>query len=234
MWTDEHRARALAQAKKRKRYPSDLTDEKWIAIDPLMPPLMPKGRHRAVNLREIVNAIRYLVRAGCSWRMLPAPYPPWPTVHWWFRRFVRRLLFQLIHDIAVRTDRERNERHVQPTATVLDSQSMKAPYVSRSGYDAGKKIKGRKRHIAVETNGHLLMVNMTSADISDAAGAHKVLDAVKTRWPWVKHLFAGSAYDHMMLMDKAATLDFVVEVVHKNAVLSRCRAAGWLSERSAG
>ena len=98
---------------------------------------------------------------------------------------------------------------------MLDSQSVKAPHAQQRGYDAGKKIVGRKRHIAVDTDGRLLIVNLTTADISDAAGAQKVLEAVKQRWPWLKHLFTDSAYDRAAVMDKAALLDFVVEVVRK-------------------
>jgi putative transposase len=215
MWTKEHRQRATAQAKQVKRYPSDLTDEQWQAIEPLLPQRSRTGRRRSVDLREVVNAIRYLVRSGCEWRMLPHDFPPWQTVYWWFRRFVRRLLFRLIHDIALMTDRACNERAIEPTAAVLDSQSVKAPRAQDKGYDAAKRVTGRKRHIAVDTDGRLLMVNLTPADIADAAGAQKVLEAVRQRWPWIKHLFADSAYDRAMLLDKAALLDFVVEVIRK-------------------
>lgn len=215
MWTKEHRARAAAREKLVNRYKTDLTDEEWQAIAPLMPQPARTGRRRSVDLREVVNAIRYLVRTGCEWRMLPHDFPPWPTVYWWFRRFVRRLLFRLIHDIALMTDRELCDRSDQPTGGVIDSQSVKAPGAHERGYDAGKKVTGRKRHIAVDTDGRLLMVNMTKADIADSTGAMKVLEAVRQRWPWMKHLFADSAYDRTMLMDKALMLDFVVEVVRK-------------------
>ena len=236
MWTEEHRARALARAKQRKRYPSDMTDEEWALMEPLMPEAAKVGRRRSVDLREVVNAIRYLVRSGCEWRMLPRDFPPWQTVYWWFRRFVRRLLFGLIHDIALMLDRQRCGRAAVPTAGVLDSQSVKAPGAAQRGYDAGKKIGGRKRHIAVDADGRLLMVNLTPADIADSAGALKVLDALRQRWPWMKHLFADSAYDRAMLMDKAALLDFVVEVVRKlaqqHAFVPLPRR--WVVERSFG
>ena len=101
----------------------------------------------------------------------------------------------------------------------------------------GKKIIGRKRHIAVDTDGRLLMVNLTPADISDSAGAQQILDAIRKRWPWLKHLFADGAYDRTKLMDKAAFLDFVVEIVRRidNEEASRsCRADGWSREPSAG
>jgi len=202
-------------AKKTKRYPTDLTDEEWSRIAPLLPRAPKRGRRRSVDLREILNAIRYMARSGGGWRMLPKDFPPWQTVYWWFRRFVRLLLFRTIHDVALMIDRERSGREASPTAGVLDSQSVKAPSAKERGFDAGKKVVGRKRHVAVDTDGRLLMVNLTPADISDSAGAQMILAAIRKRWPWLKHLFADGAYDRGKLMDKAAFLDFVVEIVRR-------------------
>ena len=199
--------------RKTKRYPTDLTDEEWAMLEPVMPKPARTGRQREVDLREVVNAVRYLARAGCGWRMLPKDFPPWRTVYWWFRRFVRLLLFQTIHDVALMLDRERVGREASPTGGVLDSQSVKAPAARQRGFDGGKKITGRKRHVAVDTDGHLLMINLTTADISDSAGARMILDAIRKRWPWLKPLFADGAYDRGQLMDKAAFLDFVIEIV---------------------
>jgi putative transposase len=222
--------------KKTKRYPTDLTDEEWSHTEPLLPQAAKTGRRRSVDLREVLNAIRYLVRTGCGWRMLPAHFPPWQTVYWWFRRFVRLLLFRTIHDIALMMDRERVGRAASPSAGVIDSQSIKAPSARERGYDAAKKVVGRKRHIVVDTDGRLLMVNLTTADISDSAGAQMILDAIRKRWPWLKHLFADGAYDRGHLMDKAVFLDFVIEVVRRIAdepgfkVLPR----RWVVERTLG
>jgi len=202
-------------AKKTKRYPTDLTDEEWSRIAPLLPRAPKRGRRRSVDLREILNAIRYMARSGGGWRMLPKDFPPWQTVYWWFSRFVRLLLFRTIHDVALMIDRERSGREASPTAGVLDSQSVKAPSAKERGFDAGKKVVGRKRHVAVDTDGRLLMVNLTPADISDSAGAQMILAAIRKRWPWLKHLFADGAYDRGKLMDKAAFLDFVVEIVRR-------------------
>src|SRR5687767_13745639 len=215
MWTQANRGRMADIAKKTKRYPSDLTDEEWERIAPLLPRPAKKGRKPEVDLREVVNAIRYMARSGGGWRMLPRDFPPWQTVYWWFRRFVRLLLFRTIHDVALMIDRERSGRAASPTAGVIDSQSVKAPAAKKRGYDAAKKVVGRKRHIAVDTDGRLLMVNLTTADISDSAGAQPVLDAIHKRWPRVKHLFADSAYDRRQLLDKAAFLDFTVEIVRR-------------------
>ena len=220
--------------RKTKRYPSDLTDEEWAAMAPLMPGDARTGRPRSTDFREILNAIRYMVRSGVEWRMMPVHFPPWQTVYWWFRRFVRQFLFRTIHDIALMIDRERAGRS-EPTAAILDSQTVKAPAAGGTrGFDGAKKVVGRKRHIAVDTDGRLLMVNLTTADIADSTGAQAVMDAVRKRWPWIKHLFADGAYDRRQMLDRAAYLDFVVEIVRRTdagfAVLPR----RWVVERSFG
>jgi transposase len=147
-----------------------------------------------------------------------------------------RFLFQTIHDVELMLDRERQGREASPSAAVIDSQSVKAPHAEARGYDAGKKIVGRKRHIAVDTDGRLLMVHLTTADISDSAGAQAILDAIRKRWPWVKHLFADAAYDRLKLMDKAAYLQFVLDIIRRRdgqkgfEVLPR----RWVVERTFG
>lgn len=215
MWTKEHRARQLAFERGR-RYPTDLTDAEWEQIKPLLPKPAGRGRPPAADMREMLNAIRYMARSGGGWRMLPVHFGPWQTVYWWFRRFVRRLLFQTIHDIALMLDREQAGREASPTAGVVDSQTVKAPHApGGGGCDAGKKIKGRKRHVAVDTDGRLLMVNVTAADVQDAQGAEEIVCAVRRRWPWLKHLFADGAYDRGKLASLAAYKDFTLEVVRK-------------------
>ena len=158
----------MAEREKRaKRYPTDLTDAEWEII-------RKRGRKPTTDLREVLNALRYLARSGAGWRMLPKDFPPWQTVYWWFRRFVRRLLVRTIHDVALMLDRKREACEQSPSAAVVDSPSVKAPSASSGGgYDAGKRIKGRKRHIAIDTDGRLLMVKLTPADISDSAGAQR-------------------------------------------------------------
>ena len=224
-------------ARKTKRYPSDLTDEEWERIAPLMPKSAKRGRRRSTDFREIINAVRYLVRSGCGWRMLPIHFGPWETVYWWFRRLARRFLFQTIHDLELMLDREGAGREASPSAGVIDSQTVKAPAPgAKRGFDGGKKIVGRKRHIAVDTDGRLLMVNITPADISDSAGAQTILDGIRKRWPWVKHLFADGAYDRLQLMDKAAYKDFTIEIVRRSDKQAGFTALPrrWVVERSLG
>jgi transposase len=236
MWTPEQRDRMVKIARKTKRYPSDLTDEEWDQIAPLMPKPGRRGRPREIEFREVINAVRYLVRSGCGWRMLPVHFGAWQTIYGWFRELARRFLFQTIHDMALMLDRERTGREASPSAAVVDSQSVKAPHGTTRGYDAGKKVVGRKRHIAVDTDGRLLMVHLTPADISDSAGAQAILDAIRKRWPWVKHLFADGAYDRLKLMDKAAFLDFTVEIVRRSDTAKGFEVLPrrWVVERSFG
>src|ERR687896_1475068 len=142
MWNPTNRGRMADLAKKTKRYPTDLTDEEWSRIEPLLPRPPKRGRRRSVDLREILNAIRYMARSGGGWRMLPKDFPPWQTVYWWFRRFVRLMLFRTIHSIAVMIDRERAGREASPSAGVIDSQTVKALSApGGGGYGAAKRVK---------------------------------------------------------------------------------------------
>ncbi|WP_424137039.1 IS5 family transposase [Roseomonas chloroacetimidivorans] len=236
MWTKEHRARQLA-FEQRRRYPTDLTDAEWERIKPLLPKPARRGRRPKVDLREILNAIRYMARSGGGWRMLPIHFGPWETVYWWFRRLVRRLLFRTVHDVMLMLDREQQGREASPSAGVLDSQTAKAPHApGGGGYDAAKRTKGRKRHVAVDTDGRLLMVNLTTADVQDAAGAEEIVRGVRKRWPWLKHLFADGAYDRGRLASLAAYKDFTLEVVRKlpDQTGFQVLPRRWVVERSFG
>ena len=107
MWTRESRGRMAGFERRAKRYPTDLTDEEWQFIQPFLPPVSKRGRKPKTDLREVLDALRYLARTGGGWRILPNDFPPWQTVYWWFRRFVCRLLFRTIHAVALMLDRER-------------------------------------------------------------------------------------------------------------------------------
>src|SRR5260370_14590890 len=127
MWTEQSRGRMAKIAKKTKLYPSDLTDEEWEQVAPLMPKPGRRGRPREVEFREVINAVRYLVRSGCGWRMLPIHFGPLQTVYGWFRELALLFLFQTIHDLALMLDREHAGREASPSARGIDSQSQKDP-----------------------------------------------------------------------------------------------------------
>jgi transposase len=128
MWAEKQRVRhKVAVRKERRGYPTDVTDREWKIIEPLLPGPARTGRPRKIDFRQVINALRYLVRSGCEWRMLPNDFPPYQTVYYWFRRLTRRFLFRTIHDLALMLDRMCEQREVVPSAAIVDSQSVKAP-----------------------------------------------------------------------------------------------------------
>ncbi|MDB5582553.1 MAG: family transposase [Bradyrhizobium sp.] len=143
---------------------------------PLSASLTRRGRPRDVDFRKAINAVRYLVRSGCGWPMLPIHFGPWQRAYNWLRELARRFLFQTIPDIGLMLDRERQGREQGPSAEEIESQSIKAPQPKTGGYDTGKNIVERKQHIAVDVDGRLLMVDLATADISDGARAQAILD----------------------------------------------------------
>lgn len=158
-------------------YPTDMSDEQWELLLPLLPLAKPGGRPRCVDLRAIVNAIFYIVVAGCAWRMLPKDFPKWKTVYHYFRAWRLDGTWEKIHTQFVAWERVSQGRKVAPSAASLDSQSVKTatPSALTVGFDGGKKIKGRKRHLLVDTLGLVMMVVVTAANISEQKGGSTYL-----------------------------------------------------------
>jgi len=184
------------------RYPSDLTDREWALTAPFVPPAKSGGRRRASDMREVVNAVLYIGSSGGAWRMLPKCFPPVSTVRRYFYAWRDAGLFDAINTVLVMNLREIEGREASPSAGVIDSQSVKTTESGGVwGYDAGKKVRGRRRHILTDTCGFLIFILVHTADIQDRDGAPDVLKAIRFRFPWLRHVFADGGYTGRKLKD---------------------------------
>lgn len=220
------------------RYPSDLTDAEWSLVSPFIPPAKPGGRPRKTDMREVMNGILYIAGGGVQWRALPKDFPPVSTVRGYFYSWRDAGLWQTINHVLVTATRDLEGREASPTAGVIDSQSVKTTESGGPrGYDAGKKTKGRKRHIITDTLGLMLFVLVHTADIQDRDGAPELLKAVRYRFPWLRHVFADGGYAGEKLHNALrGNGDWTIEII------KRCDAAKgfevlprrWVVERTFG
>jgi putative transposase len=223
----------------RRPYPSDLTDEEWEILEPIIPrPIAhPNLQVPVHSTRELMNAIRYRTRTGCSWRSLPHDFPPWSTVQGTYRKWLKTGVMKDIHDELRERARIREGRKAEPTAAILDSQSVKgSAQGGEYGYDAGKKVKGRKRHIVVDALGLILAISVTSASVQDRDGAVPVVKQVALEHSTVRKLWADGAYTGEIIQDLREQTDIDIEVVKRTDDVSGFVVVPrrWVVERTFG
>jgi len=196
VWKPENRPR---YDRSKLRYPSDVTDEEWNLICPLIPPAKPGGNKRHVDVREVVNGAIYILGTGCQWRAIPKDLPPRSTVHRYLVGWEDDGTLDEMHHTLYLKCRELAEREANPTVAIIDSQSVKSAekggsIIDPHGYDAGKKIKGKKRHLLVDTQGLLLLALVHSADIQDRDGGVLLMATMFGLFPFLIKLYADGGY----------------------------------------
>ena len=212
-YTEAHRRRVEDTSK----YASCLTDAEWeLAADLFVPPAGGRGRPSVYSKRSMVDACCYVLRGGSSWRMLPKSFPPWLAVHRAFLRWAEQGKFEELHDRLRSQWRERLGRTASPTAAVIDSQSTRgSPQGGEHGFDAAKKVKGRKRHIVVDTLGLLLAVSVTAASVQDRDAAPEAVAMACAKHPTIERLFADNGYTGRCAASLEDAQKIKVEIVRR-------------------
>src|ERR1700684_55276 len=196
MWTSKNRAR---YDRSKLRYPSDLSDDEWGLVEPLIPPGKTGGGKRTVVMREVVNGLMYILSTGCQCRAIPKDLPPKSSVYDYFDLWAYDGTLARIHHALYERCREQAQREASPTAAIIDSQSVKSAEkggacIDPRGYDAGKKIKGKKRHVLVDTQGLLMHAIVHSADIQDRDGGALLMASLFGAFPFLVKLYADGGY----------------------------------------
>ena len=212
-------------------YPTNVSDSQWQFISKHLD----VDRNRKYDLREIVNAILYLVKTGCQWRMLPENFAPWKTVYYYFSVWKKGEVFEVIHEAMVERVRVMRGKKEEPSVGIIDAQSVKNTLVSSQdkGFDAGKKTKGIKRHIIVDTLGLVLAVVIQSASVQDRDGAIDVINKLCESWKKVVKIFADGGYRGQLIATVKAKFKIELEIIKRDESHTfRILPKRWLVERT--
>ena len=219
-------------------YDTCLTDAQWTFLSPMLPTPSKRGRP-PTDRRQIMNALLYVIKGGIPWRLLPANFPPWKTVYPIFRQWIRDRTWEVLHDRLRALVRKTHGKHCRPTAAILDSQSVKSdPHGGAVGYDAAKSIKGRKRHLLVDTLGLVLGVGVTPASTPERAGAQALLQRTLGWFTWLRLLWVDGGYSGEAFAQWVKTIrpKLKVEVVKRSDDLAGFKVLPrrWVVERTFG
>ncbi len=212
-------------------YPTNVSNSQWQIISKSLN----VERNRKYNLREIVNAILYLVKTGCQWRMLPGDFPKWTIVYYYFSVWKNNGVLEEIHESLVEKIRKRHNKNEEPTVGIIDAQSVKSTLVSSEdkGFDAGKKIKGIKRHIIVDTLGLILAVVIQSASVQDRDGAISVIDKLVESWKKIIKIFADSGYRGKLIGCVKNRFKIELEIIKRDELQTfKILPKRWIVERT--
>jgi putative transposase len=212
-------------------YITNVSDSQWQIISKYLD----VNRNRKYCLRDIVNAILYVVKTGCQWRMLPKDFAPWETVYYYFSVWKKEEVFEIIHETLVEKVRVKQGRKEEPTVGIIDAQSVKNTLVSSQdkGFDAGKKIKGIKRHIIVDTLGLVLAVVIQSASVQDRDGAIDVVGKLCESWKKVIKIFADGGYRGQLIKTVKARFNIEVEIIKRDELHTfKILPKRWIVERT--